>query len=78
MATGSPGRRFVCMCACARSVWGTLNALLVRRSTFACGLALVVSYRIGCGAPLLGYWILDLETGPNPTDYPRTSANVGA
>ena len=26
----------------------------------------------------LGSWILDLETGPNPTDYPRTSANVGA
>ena len=23
-------------------------------------------------------WILDLGTGPNPTDYPRMRANVGA
>ena len=30
------------------------------------------------GALAPGSWILDLRTGPNPTDYPRTSANIGA
>ena len=48
------------------------------RSSFPGWSAAVTTPRHACPAVDLGSWILDLETGPNPTDYPRTSANVGA